>query len=90
MGNGKNISRVLKPIVPNGGFVRGESTTKRKTWKIFGGKVGSTWGTSGNGKYWKRKLNKSKRKAFKFEIRTGRERYRGLSRNRSIVSWKNT
>ena len=90
MSRGDSIIKVLKPVIPNGGSVRGEATTKRKTWKTFGGKVGSSWGGSGNGKFWKRKYNKSNRKAFKSEIRTGRLKYRGLSRNRSTVSWKNT
>ena len=91
MGKGKKIKKVKKPIVSeHAGNVRDEATTKRKTWKVFGGKIGSTWGSSGNGKYWKRQLNKAERRASKNSIAGRKKPDRGLSGRRGTVSWRNT
>ena len=91
VGKGKDIERVLKPIITeDAGSVRGESTTKRKTWKWFGGKVHGTWGTPGNGKYWKRQLNKAERRAWKNDVAGRKKPDRGLSGHRGTVNWKNT
>lgn len=64
-------------------------STKRKTWKWFGGRYETLWGSGGNGKYWKRKLNKSKRKDAKNKI-WGWKRSKSVKGNRSTVNWRDT
>ena len=81
----RGIEKVLRPIVPeDNGYPMGY-ITKRFTWKLFGGSYGSTW--ADRGKYYKKRLSKSRRQYYK-AIDSGlrpRKSYRGAN---SISNWK--
>jgi hypothetical protein len=66
-----------KPTSPR--HIKTGWTTKRFTWKWFGGGVGTSWASFG-GKYIKRMLHKAERRAAKDELH-------GRKPRKSVVGW---
>lgn len=65
----------------------------RKTWKELGKRISpyatyfGQWGGPGDGKFWKRKMHKARRRAWKDEYLRGRTHFRGMGVE-GEVNWK--